>query len=474
MNRENQFVRERAGVASERETVETPAVTQETAEAIQHRRLFTAYQNIMQSLYHYVDATMPDSAYRDMFLWGLNPANPHAPEWLQVIGTRQIVYFAAQVMGSMFGEEELTVLVHHATPMNIYLTFEVISDNLAFGLTDRQNHDETYYLRQHLMSHFNRRMCTALKYQNFAAWEALDAERGVAERISVFEQSLSPAVHARLAEAFLRQHPGTSLYDLEYGLHPLLVTNFQACLDLYRSSEQMQMGKIIQRGLYHRYATAERVLHNPRLDMSRLVKASTYAILIMPVVAHYLEGVANEIGLADRLPAVIHDHLIFRTLYDAAMLIRLLNDIGTNAILNGEQRETLLMDLMAKARRVRSNDVYAFLREVADEQGVAFNRIGKDVKHGEFNMALYNMQYVTTVQDAVYVLGERLQYFSNLYEERFVRLKQRLMTIAERLGDDRLSGLILRAILFHEKMYAKDYRTDEGEYATAEHAKVVA
>jgi hypothetical protein len=123
--------------------------TQEASAAQQ--KMQRAILSIANSLVEHVQATMPQSAYKEMFLWGLNPANPQYENWLQVIGTKQIVGFAAQVMGSMVGEEELTALVDYAAPMNVYLTFEVISDNLAFGLTDRLNHDTTYFLRAHLM-----------------------------------------------------------------------------------------------------------------------------------------------------------------------------------------------------------------------------------------------------------------------------------------------------------------------------------
>ena len=441
-------------------------VQQNLTKSEQNRRMQRAIISIANSLNEHVRATMPGSAYREMFLWGLNPANPHYDHWLQVIGTKQIVYFAAQVMGSMFGEDELTALVDYAAPMNVYLTFEVISDNLAFGLTDRLNHDTTYFLRAHLMHHFNQQMCYALKNPWFTAEQALGDERPIADRISVFEQSLSPSAHARLAEAFLSERRDVSLYELEYGLYPLLITNFYACADLYHGASNMHLGKIIQRGLYQRYHTADRVLYDPHLDMSRLVSASTYSILIMPVVAHYLEGVALSTGIADRLPAVTDDNLMFRALYHTAMLIRLLNDMGTQVIKQDyHTRKALILQLQDQARRTRTQNIHAFLRDVTDDYGTMMTRIAKDVKHGEFNITLYNLKNVSSLEDAVVLFGERLHYFSDLYERGFAKLEGYLDEIARRLGDDRLSQLMMRAVRFHEQMYQQQYTKSTGEYA---------
>jgi hypothetical protein len=436
------------------------------SKADQKRRMQRAILSISNSLNEHVRATMPDSAYREMFLWGLNPANEQYENWLQVIGTKQIVYFAAQVMGSMFGENELTALVDYAAPMNVYLTFEVISDNLAFGLTDRLNHDTTYFLRAHLMHHFNQRMCYALKNPWMTAEQALGGERHIADRISVFEQSLSPSAHARLAEAFLSERRDVSLFELEYGLYPLLVTNFYACADLYHGASEMQLGKIIQRGLYQRYHTADRVLYDPHLDISRLVSASTYSILIMPVVAHYLEGVALSTGIADRLSLVTDDNLMFRALYHTAMLIRLLNDMGTQVLKQDYHARTqLIMQLQDQARRTRTHNIHAFLRDVSDGYGAVMTRIAKDVKHGEFNMTLYNLKNAPSLEEAVTMFGERLHYFSNLYERGYYKLQGYLEEIAQRLGDDRLSLLMLRAVRFHEEMYWQEYTKSTGEYA---------
>lgn len=413
-----------------------------------------------------VDSYMPPSLIRDFYLWGLNPANPQRDLWLQVIGTKQIVQFALQCMGDDYTPAQIAELFRYAAPMNAYLTFEVISDNVAFGLTDRLPNDDTYFLRAHLMHIFNQRLAQALSGEAVHGQRALADEQPIANRISAFNQSLSPIVHARLAEAYRREHPKASMDELEYALHPMLVANFQSCVDVHHMSSSLYVGKLVQRGLYQRYRTADRVLHDHEMEMSGVMSASTYAILIIPVIGYYLEGVASIMGIRDRLPELMRDGLMFRALYQAAQLTRLLNDMGTQVIRQQpEQRERLIAELRMKARGVRTNNIHAFLRETTSEYGALLTRITKDVKHGEFNMMLYNLRHANSLDDALLMFGERLNMFSAVYERGYGKMWNYLHQLSERIGDDRLSKLIATSVIFHEKMYLHEYTKAQGEFA---------
>jgi hypothetical protein len=413
-----------------------------------------------------VDSYMPPSLIRDFYLWGLNPANPQRDLWLQVIGTKQIVQFALQCMGDDYSPAEIAELFRYAAPMNAYLTFEVISDNVAFGLTDRLPNDDTYFLRAHLMHTFNQQLSKALAGEPIHGQRALANEQPIANRISAFNQSLSPIVHAKLAEAYRREHPQASMDELEYALYPMLIANFQSCVDVHAMSSSLHVGKLVQRGLYQRYRTADRVLHDHEMELSRVMSASTYSILIIPVIAYYLEGVAGIMGIRDRVPELLRDGLLFRALYEAARLTRLLNDMGTQVIRQQpEQRERLIAELRMKARGARTSNIHAFLRETTSEYGALLTRITKDVKHGEFNMMLYNLRHAGSLDAALLMFGERLHSFSAIYERGYARMWSYLQQLSERIGDDRLSKLIATSVIFHEKMYMHEYHKAQGEFA---------
>lgn len=425
-----------------------------------------AVSEIVDELRVRVCAYMPPSAFRDYYLWGLDPNNIYHEAWLQLTGVKQTVQFAARVMGTKFDERLFIQLARFVAPMNLYLTFEVISDNLALGLAEHLPHDSTFFLRAHLMHDFNVATCRSLKGNHGDAYEILSANETIAGRISTFHQSLSPLKHAALAQAYINHSRYVPMNDLEYSLYPLLVANYQAALDLSQHSEALLTGEIVRRGLYRRYQAADRVLIDSSLSMGQLVNVSAYAILIMPVVAYYLEGVASANGLRDDLPRIVQDGSLLKALYHAALLIRLLNDLGTGLIKQeANERAYMLRKLYTHSRELGSNSLTDFLRDVSDEYGARLTRIAKDVKHGEFNLALYNLRNGNPFDYSFGVFGERLEYFSLLYRAKYARMQQHLETVSQRLGDSTLSDLIERAVIFHEHLYDHVYTQQQGEYA---------
>ncbi|MCA9903380.1 MAG: hypothetical protein KC547_05955 [Anaerolineae bacterium] len=425
-----------------------------------------AIGEIVDELRERVYAYMPPSTFRDYYLWGLDPNNVYHDAWLQLTGVKQTVQFASRVMGTQFDERLFIQLARFVAPMNLYLTFEVISDNLALGLAEHLPHDSTFFLRAHLMHDFNVATSKSLKGDYRDAYQILSANETIAGRISTFHQSLSPLKHAALAEAYINHSRYVPMGDLEYSLYPLLVANYQAALDLSHHSEALLTGEIVRRGLYRRYQAADRVLIDSSLSMGQVVNVSTYAILIMPVVAYYLEGVASAIGLRDDLPRIVQDGSLLKALYHAALLIRLLNDLGTGLIKQDpRERKFMLRKLYAHSRDLGSVSLTDFLRDVSDEYGARLTRIAKDVKHGEFNVALYNLRNGSPFDYSFGVFGERLDYFSLLYRAKYARMQQHLDTVSQRLGDDTLSDLIERAVVFHEHLYDNVYTHERGEYA---------
>jgi len=409
---------------------------------------------------------MPPSSFRDYYLWGLDPNNVYHDAWLQLTGVRQTVQFAARVMGTNFDPQLFLQLARFAAPMNLYLSFEVISDNLALGLAEYLPHDSTFFLRAHLMHDFNVAVCNALIGNGREAHEILSVNESLARRISTFHQSLSPLKHATLADAYLRHSRYVPLDDLEYSLYPLLLANFQSALDLAAHSGTLVTGSIIQRGLYRRYYSSDRALLDPNLTMGQVVNISTYAILIMPVVAYYLEGVASAIGLREELARVSQDGTLFKALYHAALLIRLLNDLGTGLIKQDKQeRAMMLREMHQHSREMRADTLTGFLRDVSEQYGARLTRIAKDVKYGEFNVALYNLRQGAPFDYTFGVFGERLEYFSRLYLQKYARMQAHLDVMSQRLGDDTLSNLIERSVLFHERLYDNPYTHERGEYA---------
>lgn len=413
-----------------------------------------------------VSVLMPASHFRDLYLWGLSRENALRNEWLQVIGLRQIVQFSASVMGDDFDDAVFLELCQRNAPLNTYLNFEVVSDDMTTGLMDRAKHDATYFLRQHLIHQFADAVHLRLAGDKRRAHSALAQEEPIANRVSRINQTLSPTKHDRLMRAYLAEHPQIEQDDLEHGLFPLLVTNLETCGEVADSARDFYLGPIILRGLQRRYAAEARVLHDTRLDLTRVVSESAYSVLIMPVMAYYMEALCSGIGAHEKLARLTDDHVAFKAIYLTAVLIRLLNDAGT-AILYQEHdaRRALVHELRKQARARRSAHIRDFLRHVSGEYGPLMTRITKDVIHGEFNVTLYRLHQVDELDVALEQFGERLSYLARLYARSYRRLGSYMEILAERLGDERPGKMLMRAVKFHEHMYAVDYTKKEGEYA---------
>lgn len=411
---------------------------------------------------------MPDSPYRDFMLWALEPGNPVHSTWIKMTGFRQIAGFAMQVMGSGYSMDDHLTLVDFAAPMTIYLITEIVSDNLAFGMNEKRSGDDTFFLRAHLMDTYNNMLCRAFAGEPINGEIALGMESPIAERISAFEQSLSPLAFKKVAAAYCQAHPQVHPSDLEYGLHPVLVANFNACLGVYEQSAQLITGSIVQRGLRRRYQTLARLLHAGHLSPTALSTTGIDTVLIVPVMAYYLEGVSHVLGLADRLSAALRGYILERPLNYAALLIRLTNDVGTTTLFADDAlRAELMADLYHLASHSRDRTLHDFLRGVSSDYGPLLTRITRDVEHGDFNVMLHNLRHAETLEAALDEFALRLDTFATVYQQVFRRLERSLDRLTLTLDDDRLSEMVMRSVLFHEEMYRHDFTkpTGQGEYA---------
>ncbi len=186
------------------------------------------------------------------------------------------------------------------------------------------------------------------------------------------------------------------------------------------------------------------------------------------MVSFYLEGLADAVGVRDRLPDAMRDHLVFKNVYLTALLIRLLNDIGTHLIVQSDaERAALIAKLRRDAARSRSRSrsFRTFLRDSVGDFGPVFTRIAKDVNKGEFNIALYKLDLYDSVDDALVVFGQRLDHFAHLYGRGLRRLEHHLDELAHRLGHAAPSTMLMRAVRFHEMVYANAYNGETGDYA---------
>jgi hypothetical protein len=411
---------------------------------------------------------MPDCAYRDFYAWALSDGNTQRSNWLQVIGASQIVQLTVKLMSEFVNDEQWALMAHHSAPFNAYLVYEVVSDNLAIGLAHSNLKSDAVFERQAILHEFNRVVCQHLSGNGHDGEQQLRAVKASAQTISSFTQSLSPGKQASVVRAYLQQHPQVSLPQIEHSIYPLLIANYRACITTAQHTEQFQTREIIQHGLLQRYATVDALLAGKRLSLEQLTTYSAYAILLVPTIAYYAEGLAAATQIQDRFQGVVDDGSLAEALYLTALLVRLLNDFGTQLLFQSVDERWELIDVLheyVNARTSSPQTLNEVLLRAASEQGNLFTRLKKDIQHGEVNLGLWYLSNVTPIEDAIMLFAHRLEYFSQQYTYRFEQLKTLLESITDQLGDETLSNVIHRCVRFHEILYQNAYDAPDGEYA---------
>jgi hypothetical protein len=155
------------------------------------------------------------------------------------------------------------------------------------------------------------------------------------------------------------------------------------------------------------------------------------------------------------------------TIYDAALLVRLLNDLGTQLVVDDSQHAFLLDLLTERAARLngRPATLSDLLAELSDELSF-LTRIRKDILYGEFNVALNDVRQEACTPDTIAAFGQRLAYFTKLYQQHQMRMMNETAAITELMQDDRVSRMIVSFVRFHEHIYNNPFDSQAGDYAT--------
>lgn len=407
---------------------------------------------------------MPEGLYREFYSWGFSHANPVRDAWLQTTGLTQLVKLTVSLYEGLAPESDMPRLVAYCIPVNIYQIYEIVSDNLALGLAHRSPDDRTFSERRSLILEFNRAMDKCLQDLSTPARQAFNPPRSLMEDISSATQSLSPHKHMVLMRTYLSIRRPPSTKELEYAIWPLLVANIEACADVAKSTRRYCLGPMIQHGLMQRYRGVTGLLEKRQLEIPERLELSTNAILVAPIVANFISGLCEEVNPVAHFQTVVQNNTLPEALYLVALLIRLLNDVGTGLIMQSPEERSSFFDGLR--RNIRSADtITSVVREAVQEHGSLLTRIDKDVRHGEFNLAFFDLYSMPSPDDALNTFEQRIDYYSHLYRESRARLMTLLESMSLTLKDERAGAIIHRCLVFHERLYAHSFEEAEGEYA---------
>jgi hypothetical protein len=414
-----------------------------------------------------VRSHMPDCLYRDFFLWGMSRQNPHRPAVMQLMGAVQSSKLAVRLLAGLTEREETWQrLLRASMTMSGWVLLEVVSDNLAMGLTRHLTGDsESEVTRRALLHAFNTLMAERLKDEISAA-SARDALSNLCPgEVSLFRQHLSPLKFRSLAETFIHEKGG-ALSEIEYAAGPHLIANIEAGRDVVNAVGVAPIRSLVRDSLIARYEGVNKLLEPDECSLEEIFDISAYTILVIPTLGYYISELIQDIGMEPRLDQLIDEGTLAGALYDAALLVRLQNDIGTKLLtFDASNRLMFLRELGERGRERKDASLIELLVRIGREYP-PLNRIWKDACLGEFNVCLSGIGDAPVSRETLSAFDQCLALLAKVYAARKVKLASGLWKINDGLKDSLVSQVILRFVRFHERLYDGHYHdTMDGDYA---------
>jgi hypothetical protein len=381
---------------------------------------------------------LPVGEYRRYGGWLLDqPA--FRRRWLQVLGVPALIQLTRGLLTGLVSDRAIDqVLAGSAPPLLSYLIWEAASDNLAIGLGHRSDTDPSFPERRVLVRQFNDMMIARL------TGEA--AEVPASGGVSLLRQSLSESEHRALLSGYLEAVPGADGHEIEFAVGPVLAANAAAAERSVQMASANAAGPLFRDGLVRRYHAVNALLDGPPTGAEALW-AGTDAILVAPTLAYLIGAIHPLEYLPTRLPGALQE---------AGLLVRLLNDCGTQMI---EQSADERREFLTRLRHVGGTVSEALVASGGPESG----RLVKDIRFGEFNVCLDGVRDRPAAA-GLDEFGDRLDLATVAYRRAWRGLRAGVARLESEIPEVPWQ-VIRRFVDFHRRMYAATFDTPAGEYA---------
>lgn len=409
---------------------------------------------------------MPSSPQRNYYLWGISTSNPYQADFLQMIGLNQLINLSTQMIADLIETEDQATIAQYCGRINAYFMYEIISDNLANGLSALCIYDDNSTMRRDILHAFNHVMVSRLRGEHNDTVELLRPIQSLTRNVSCFAQSMTPRKHQACINAYLSQRPDITQQEIEYGVWPILVANIESCHELADYMSHFQVGELLSEGFVNRYEGVTQTIQvDHGLPLNELVRMGTHTVSVVPVLAYFAGVLSEIIRVEPRLHSIIHDGTLADALTTSAVIVRLVNDAGMLLTLSQAERKSVFNDIQSHYRENTSDiDMIDHLLMSMPDEYTMFTRLQKDVLHGEFNICLHNLAYTNSLDEALTLMENNVANLSELYYRSQSHLHDLLASIDRRMTNRTLSNLIAGFVRFHEMIYAEPYNTNVGEY----------
>lgn len=403
-----------------------------------------------------LDLYAPDAIFTKFCAWCLSDKNPQRKIFIQTLGVFNLVDFTVKLFEGILSETELQALLPYCASMNTYLTFEPILNNVEIGLARPKPEDVKAEDRREVLKAFNTATIERLHSNHQSAHKLLSPIEKITRKISLFKSSDSPEKLLYLAATSIRDKQNWSMQDLNASLQAVLIANAETCNEVVQAIAGLPGSDVVHQGLVDRYASVNDLLASKSMTWEERVHLGTHAILVVPTIGYYVTVLANEIRPMEGFAELIEDGTLYTTLYDAALLVRLLNDLGTPVLkMSGTERKQLVRQIKEcwETQFTPTHTLFEVLEHFT-ETSTELTQICQDARYGKYNLALDLLPQDGKMTEILNVFEQNLNDYSELYSKHW----QRLMAMADRmtkhLKDDLISQVFLRVVKICEISYS--------------------
>ena len=402
--------------------------------------------------------------------------NIYLVQYLDIISVKQIAELEISLFADI-DEQTFDHIAEHMALVNACLAFETISDDLAAGtIGSIDEMDNTAEMQLDVLNEFNNRMIDKLNGDSRRAEVLLslnELTRKKMEKLSSFEQSLSPSTIRRPFELYCQNiNPTLALNDLGRSIFPILILNIETFYAALQAIEGHAIHELLKEKLIARYQAVNRLFANTDGSLPRddLLELGADTILVTAASAYFI-GILEKYSPIPQLQSVIKSGSLAATLDGAAKLVRLLNDLGAKPLqLTPEQLDRFSAEIKSyyNSASFQGKTFSKFLSHVCEQPRYKnlLSRLYKDNSLREANVLLdrENLRNMTDIPGAIDKLIDFIKDYSRIYNDLRENLLESLHTLGKHLQDKKIVSLIYRWVVFHERLYSKDFKTTRGDY----------
>jgi hypothetical protein len=395
---------------------------------------------LVEKLQALLDTYAAKSPLPDFFRWACSDRNPERESWFELTGINENITLISALLEGMGDPAQVEQMWVHALPMGAYQVLEELSDRLSGPCSGA------------LAAASNRATVQCLAGEKYRAAELLRDAKSLADGLSLYSASRDADRFRAITAQYVRDTRRSSVEAIDGSLWALLVTKAESCRMAAFSVRDRWLGPMVTQGLMDRFRRGGSAMADGSVPVSRRLMASADSSRSLPVLAFYV-AVLEPVLQFETLEALPVDATFSEALNVAAMLARLLKDVGTPLLVNDWMRPQFarLLDQQTVGRG--GADLAAVLREEAGKWGEWAARLTPDAERVDANICLSGLLHLPLAV-AIPRLCDRIEYLAGVFANGRRYLERLSQDITVQVWSEGPATLILRFVDFHERLYS--------------------